>query len=83
MSLYSLSVRVNTFLQQIDLLCNATVEIIDFHDIYNIIYNRHPVAEYETEWNETCRTGNNTDYSFYILKKINTCKSTTYDYGGG
>ena len=49
MSLYSLSVRMNTTSQQIDLLYDTSAQTIDLLDFCDIMYNKRPVAEYETE----------------------------------
>ena len=65
--LYALFVRVHTFLQQIDSLCNATAKTGDLLDFYNILHNQRCLSDTESERRKQCRTDNITFYSFYIL----------------
>ena len=81
--LYALFVRVHTFLQQIDSLCNATAKTGDLLDFYNILHNQRCLSDTESERRKQCRTDNITFYSFIYFNNTNIYKPAICNSGGG
>ena len=81
--LYALFVRMHTFLQQIDSLCNATAKTGDLLDFYNILHNQRCLSDTESERRKQCRTDNITFYSFYILIRQMSINQQFVIRGGG